>query len=82
MVGFNKILPLVLVALVILFAVQAFQLSSLKEKISEGKLSVSSGSKGPVTIASSGNAVASSVSGGVSPGATGIESLPTMVGGC
>ncbi len=83
MVGFNKILPIVLVVLVLISAVQAFQLNSLKEKLSDGKLSVSSGSKGPVTIASSGNAVASSGSGGASPaGATGIASLPTMVGGC
>ncbi len=82
MVGLNKILPLVLIALVVVSAVQAFQLSSLKEKISEGKLSVSSGPKGPVTIASSGSPVASSGSGGASPGAIGIESLPTMVGGC
>jgi len=81
MMGINKILPLVLIALVVVSAVQAFQLSSLKEKISEGKVSVSSAPKGPVAIASSGGAVASSGS-GASPGVTGIESLPTMVGGC
>ena len=79
MVDFNKILPIVLIILVTISAVQAVQLNSLKEKLSEGKLSVSSGAKSPVTV-STGNAVASSGSGGA--GATGIASLPSMVGGC
>ncbi|MEK6837477.1 MAG: hypothetical protein AABX69_02395 [Nanoarchaeota archaeon] len=79
--GASKILPVVLIALVLVSAVQAFQLNSLKEKLAEGKISVSAGSKGPVSSSStgSGSAVASSGSGGAS---SSIADLPTMVGGC
>ncbi|MBI3037375.1 hypothetical protein HYY73_06540 [Candidatus Woesearchaeota archaeon] len=81
MVNASKILPVVLVALILVSAVQAFQLNALKEKISEGKISVStnSGSKSQV---SSGSAVASSGSGGAARSASSIQDLPTMVGGC
>lgn len=85
MVEASKILPVVLIALVLVSAVQAFQLNSLKEKVESGKLSVSSGSKGPVSIGStgSGGAVAGSGSGSGSGGAaSSIQDLPSMVGGC
>lgn len=77
----SKILPVVLIALVLVSAVQAFQLNSLKEKIESGTLSVSSGSKAPVSVGSagSGGVVASSGSGGA---ASSIQDLPSMVGGC
>ena len=81
MADLNKVLPVILAVLVIFAAVQAFQLNSLKEKLADGKLS-SSGTKAPVTISTGGNAVASSGSGAPSTGAGGIQSLPTMVGGC
>ncbi|MBI2550631.1 hypothetical protein HYV83_05665 [Candidatus Woesearchaeota archaeon] len=81
MVNASKILPVVLVALILVSAVQAFQLSALKEKISEGKISATSGSKGPVSAGSGGggSAVASSGGGGA---ASSIADLPQMVGGC
>ena len=82
MADLNKILPIVLAVLVVLAAVQAFQLNSLKGTLAEGKLSVSSGAKAPATISSGGNAVASSGAGGPAAGATGIAALPNMVGGC
>lgn len=79
MVNASKILPVVLVALILVSAVQAFQLNSLKEKVESGTLFVSSGSKGAVTGGGvSGGAVASS-GGGVPAG---IADLPQMVGGC
>ncbi len=79
MVEASKILPAVLIALVLVSAVQAFQLNSLKEKVESGTLSVSSGSKEAVTGGSvSGGTVASS--GGGIP--AGIADLPQMVGGC
>ena len=82
MADLNKVLPVILAVLVIFAAVQAFQLNLLKEKLAGGKLSASSGTKAPVTISTGGNAVASSGPGAPSPGAGGIQSLPTMVGGC
>ena len=82
MADLNKILPIILAVLVVFAAVQAFQLNSLKEKLADGKISSSSGTKAPVTISTGGNAVASSGSGAPSAGAGGIQSLPTMVGGC
>ena len=68
----SKILPIVLVALILVSAVQAVQLNSLKEKLAEGKLSVSSAK----TAAPTGGVA---ISGGTPAG---IESLPQMVGGC
>ena len=83
MVNASKILPVVLVALILVSAVQAFQLSALKEKISEGKISVSSnsGSKSHISSGSAGSAVASSGSGDRGAPAS-IANLPSMVGGC
>lgn len=83
MVNASKILPVVLVALILLSAVQAFQLNALKEKISGGKISVStnSGSKSPISSGSAGGAVASSGSSGSGAPAS-IANLPSMVGGC
>lgn len=78
MTDLGKILPIVLVALVLISAVQAFQLNSLKEKLESGKVSVSSGSKSPASSGSTGGAVAGSGSGASSS----IADLPTMVGGC
>lgn len=80
MTDLGKILPIVLVALVIISAVQAFQLNSLKEKLDSG--AISTGSKGPVAAGSAGSAVASSGStaGGAAPSS--ISDLPSMVGGC
>ncbi len=79
MVNVNKILPVLLVALILVSAVQAFQLNTLKEKLEGGKLSVSSGSKGSVSIGNTGPGGAVAGSGS---GATGIADLPAMVGGC
>ena len=73
----SKILPIVLVALILVSAVQAFQLNALKEKLAGGKLSVSTALPASVN---SGGAAASSGSG--ASGATGLSNLPTMVGGC
>ncbi|MBI2580458.1 hypothetical protein HYV85_01485 [Candidatus Woesearchaeota archaeon] len=83
MVEASKILPAVLIALVLVSAVQAFQLNSLKEKVESGTLSVSSGSKGAVSVGSGdgGSAVASSGSGSTGA-ASSIADLPQMVGGC
>ncbi len=87
MVTVNKVLPVLLVALILVSAVQAFQLNTLKEKLEGGKLSVSSGTpaaKGTTgTAGVSGGAIAGPGSGGsASGGATDINSLPSMVGGC
>ena len=82
MVNANKVLPVILIALVLVSAVQAFQLNSLKEKVSEGKLSVQSGSKGHASVGGTGSAAAVPGSGGAGAGAAGIADLPTMVGGC
>ena len=71
----KTIIAVILGVLVIISAIQAFQLNGLKEKISEGQLKVSS-SGGKVSTASSGEdkkttALPSSV-----------KNLPQMVGGC
>ncbi|MEK6891570.1 MAG: hypothetical protein AABX25_00125 [Nanoarchaeota archaeon] len=62
----NVIIVIVLVVLVLLTAVQAVQLSSLKSSISTGKVNV-----GSVPAAGSARS-----------GATDINNLPDMVGGC
>ena len=83
MYNMNKILPIVLVALILVSAVQAFQLNALKEKLVGGKLSVSTAPSVPKVAAGAGGAIASSSgSGASSSGASGINSLPAMVGGC
>ena len=82
MTNVNKILPVVLVALILISAVQAFQLNTLKEKLEGGTLSASTGSKSPVSGgAGGGSAVASSGGGGGGAPAS-IANLPNMVGGC
>ncbi len=64
----NIIIVAVLAVLVIISAVQAFQLNDLKEKVSSGKV---------------GSAAAPVVStGGNTAGASDISNLPQMVGGC
>lgn len=80
MVDVNKILPVVLAVLVVISLFQAYQLYSIKGKLAEGKLSISSGSKSSV-LTSTGSSAASS-GGAVIPGAAGVANLPTMVGGC
>lgn len=64
----NAIIVIVLVVLVLLTAVEAWQLIDLKTSISTGKVSV--GGNAPVA-ASSGNSLPSS-----------IDNLPSQVGGC
>ena len=71
----STIITLVLLVLVLVSVVQAFQLNGLKAKISEGKLSRgSSASSAP--LSSPGGA------GAAAPLPTSIQNLPTMVGGC
>ena len=82
MVNVNKILPILLVALILVSAVQAFQLNTLKEKLEGGKLSVSSGSSGPKAAAVGTGSGAGGVIASSGSGASGIADLPTMVGGC
>lgn len=78
----NKILPVVLIALILVSAVQAFQLNALKEKLEGGTVSVSgsSAAKASADAGDSGGVLASS--GGSAAGASDISSLPSMVGGC
>ncbi len=78
MMNMNKILPVVLVALILVSAVQAFQLNALKEKLDAGKVSVSTASSGPKVAAGGASSSASSAP----AGGTDINSLPSMVGGC
>ncbi len=76
MVELSKILPVILILLVLVSAVQAFQLNSMKEKLESGKVSVT---KGAIPAGNTnGNAEASS---GASLPAD-IGNLPSMVGGC
>ncbi len=74
MTNISKLLPIVLVALILISAVQAYQLNSLKEKLNSGK----------VTVAKSTNTGSSAVSGGSGEASQGtsISDLPAMVGGC
>ncbi|MBI2143422.1 hypothetical protein HYU20_03725 [Candidatus Woesearchaeota archaeon] len=81
MVNVNKVLPVLLVALILVSAVQAFQLNTLKEKLEGGKLSVSSGSSAPKST-SAGASGTGGVLDGSGSGASGIADLPSMVGGC
>ena len=67
----NIIIAIVLGVLVLVSVVQAFQLNTLKEKVSEGKLSIGKASSSVTTGSGSGASIPSS-----------IQDLPSMVGGC
>ncbi|MBI4439309.1 hypothetical protein HY640_05230 [Candidatus Woesearchaeota archaeon] len=66
----NMIVLLILAVLVLVAAVQAVHLTTLKAKIDAGAVKVGGASK--VTVATP----------GASGTGSGIDSLPTMVGGC
>ena len=69
----NVVIAIVLGALVLIAAVQAYQLVGLKDQISSGG----------VQVASAGVAPQASGSGGGSPALpSSLENLPGMVGGC
>ena len=72
----TTIVAIILGVLVLISVVQAVQLNGLKEKVSEGQLSVKS--------ASSTTAVASSGSSGKTTASlpSSVKDLPQMVGGC
>lgn len=67
----NVILAIVLGALVVIAALQAFQLFGLKNKISSGNVQTVSGANAPAAGQGSGGAVPSN-----------LQNLPSMVGGC
>ena len=69
------IVAIILGALVLISVVQAVQLNTMKDKITDGGLSVSSGSSSTPTASSGGDKTIKSVP-------KSIENLPTMVGGC
>ncbi len=71
----TTIVAIILGVLVLISLVQAIQLSGLKEKVSEGKLSVKSAS-GSTSAASSGSG------GKAAPLPSSVKNLPKMVGGC
>ncbi len=81
MSNMNKILPIVLVALILVSAVQALQLNALKEKLVGGKLSATTAPSVPKATTGSGGVIASSGSSKASA-PSGINELPSMVGGC
>lgn len=70
----KMVVALVLGVLVLVAAVQAFQLNGLKSKIASGELSVSA----------SGSSVATQSGGSSAPASTppSLNELPQMVGGC
>jgi hypothetical protein len=72
----TTVIAIVLGILVLISAVQAFQLNGLKEKVVDGELSIGT--------ASSGTPVASSGGSGSAPKELpkSLQDLPTMVGGC
>jgi regulatory protein YycH of two-component signal transduction system YycFG len=72
----TTIVAVILAVLVLISVVQAFQLNSLKAKVSDGQLSVGS-SSGKTPVASSGDSGKKTAS---LPSS--IKDLPTMVGGC
>ncbi len=72
----NTVMVLAMVVLFLFAAVQAVQLTSLKEQLTENELGVNSGSVG-ITTRSSGSSSSSSVATGSS-----LDDLPGMVGGC
>ncbi|HIH14759.1 MAG: hypothetical protein QT08_C0009G0005 [archaeon GW2011_AR17] len=69
----NWIFAIVLGVLIIVSVVQAVQLSSIKESISEGELSTGSATSTTNTAGSSSSSTSSSSS---------LSELPSMVGGC
>ena len=72
----TTVVALILGVLVLISVVQAFQLNSLKSKVSEGQLSVGSSSVS-TPVASSGDSGKKAAS---LPSS--IKDLPQMVGGC
>lgn len=66
----NMIIVIVLAVLIVISAVQAVQLSGLKEKISTGTLKTSTGGSSQNVAVGQGSAP------------TSLENLPSMVGGC
>ena len=77
----TTIITVILGILVLISVVQAFQLNSLKEKVSEGQLSVSSsGSSSGTAVSSSGSSSNSGKTTAALPSS--IKNLPQMVGGC
>ncbi len=70
----KKVVAIILGILVIISVIQAFQLSSLKSKMTEGKLSVKSPSASASTSSGSGSKPAALPAS--------VKNLPQMVGGC
>lgn len=70
----TTIVAIILGVLVLISVVQAFQLNGLKEKVTEGQLSVKSTSASSVPVAA-GNKKTESLP-------SSIKDLPQMVGGC
>lgn len=73
----TTIVAIILGVLVLITIVQAFQLSSLKKNVAEGKLSVGSSSGRTTPTTSSGDSGKQTAS---LP--TSVKDLPQMVGGC
>ena len=73
MMNKNWIFASVLAVLVIVSAVQAVQLNSIKQSLSEGEITVGSASSTTRTASSSSSTTSSSAS---------LSELPSMVGGC
>jgi len=67
----NMVLVVVVALLVIVSGVQAFQLTTLKDKIDNGKVKLGGSSS-----------VSSSSSGSASVSGNSLDNLPQMVGGC
>ncbi len=70
----TTLIAIILGVLVVVSLVQAVQMSSLKAKIAEGKLSVKSAGGSVAVSAGSGNKVAAVPDS--------VKNLPQMVGGC
>lgn len=71
----NLFMAIILVVLVLISFVQAFQLNSLKNKLADSSVSIDAKS-GSTAVASGGS------SGGSASLPSNIQNLPTMVGGC
>ena len=67
----TTIIAIVLAVLLLVSGVQAYQLTSLKSKINDGQLAVSSAKSATPLASSGGSGVPES-----------IKDLPSMVGGC